>query len=336
MSPRFTSVLISVFASSALLLTSTAGAAPKKTKADTAKEKAAKEKAAEEEAAKQKAAEEEAAKEKAAEEEAAKQKADEETAKEQADKAAADKEKADKEAALVAEAEAGSSPVEQPGKTYYGVGLRYRAVIVPQFMMNIFGSGGKTIVANGIGPEFTIRKNGFEYEFSTMFTSYAMGPTPFKAKSDGPDSWEIVESKLKVLYLMADFNWSHDFVPELALNYGFGAGVGFAWGDLYRTQAFGPPGSNPDTGEGYVPCIAPNNPSGNAPNGPAFCAPDPPHYNGYTEPNWANGGSKPVIFPWLALQTGLRYKPHRNFIARFDLGFGTSGFFLGVGADYGL
>jgi hypothetical protein len=58
--------------------------------------------------------------------------------------------------------------------------------------------------------------------------------------------------------------------------------------------------------------------------------------SGAEEPSWANGGSKPVIFPWLTLQSGLRYKMHRNFVARFDLGFGTSGFFFGVGADYGL
>jgi hypothetical protein len=42
------------------------------------------------------------------------------------------------------------------------------------------------------------------------------------------------------------------------------------------------------------------------------------------------------VFPWLALQTGIRYKPHRNFAARLDLGVGTSGFFFGLGADYGL
>ena len=328
MSPRFTSVLISVFASSALLLTSAASAAPKKTKADTAKEKAAKDKAAEEEAAKQKAAEEEAAKQKAEEEEAA--------SKATSDKEAADKEKADKEAALVAEAEAGSSPVEQAGKTYYGVGLRYRAIIVPKFMMNLFGSGGRTIVANGIGPEFIIRKDNFEYEFSAMYTGYGMDPTAFKAKSDGPDAWEIVESKLKVLYLTADFNWSHELVPQLAVNYGFGAGVGFVFGNLYRTQAHPGTNGNPDTGEGFQKCSNPGMPGTTTSTGLPYCGNDNNHYNGYTEPSWANGGSKPVIFPWLALQTGLRYKPHRNFIARFDMGFATSGFFFGLGADYGL
>lgn len=236
-----------------------------------------------------------------------------------------------KDSGLVADAEAGSSPVELPGQTYLGVGLRYRAVIVPKFMMNLFGDGGRTVVAHGIGPEFTVRKNAFEYDFSAWFASYAMDPTAFKAKSDGADAWEVVESKIKILYLTADFLWSQDLAPEFAFNYGVGAGFGLVWGDLKRTQAYPGTGANLSTGEGFQPCAAPGSPSIGG-----FCGDDNNHYNGYTEPSWANGGSKPVIFPWLALQTGLRYKPHRNFIARLDAGFGTSGFFLGLGADYGL
>lgn len=236
-----------------------------------------------------------------------------------------------KDDTIVADAEAGGSPVELPGKTYYGLGLRYRAVIVPKFMMNLFGDGGRTVLVHGIGPEFTIRKNAFEYGFSAWFASYAMDPTPFKSKSDTAEAWEIVESKIKVLYLTADFLWSHDLAPEFAFNYGLGAGLGFVWGDLKRQQAYSPGASgNDNTGEGYLPCPGPTANRG----GPANCA-EGKHYN-YNEPNWANGGSKPVVFPWLVLQTGLRWKPHRNFIARFDAGFGTSGFFLGLGADYGL
>ena len=67
-----------------------------------------------------------------------------------------------------------------------------------------------------------------------------------------------------------------------------------------------------------------------------YCGTDNNHYGSYTEPSWADGGSKPIIFPWLVFQTGFRYKPHRNFVARLDAGFGTSGFFFGLGADYGL
>jgi hypothetical protein len=239
----------------------------------------------------------------------------------------------DKDSALVADAEAGSSPVELPGKTYLFVGARYRAIILPKFMMNLFGDGGKTVVAHGFGPEFSIRKNAFEYNLSVWYAGYGMSPTAFKAKDDGAPAWEIVESKLKSLFITADFLWSQDFSPEFSLNYGMAGGFGIIFGDLYRTQAKpGPNGGNPNTGEGFVPCSSSTDPTGPT----NYCDNSNDHYNGYTEKSWTDGGSKPILFPWLALQTGLRYKPHKNFAARFDAGFGTSGFFLGVGADYGL
>ena len=232
---------------------------------------------------------------------------------------------ADKDAGMVADAEAGSSPVELPGKTYMFVGARYRAIIVPKFMMNLFGSGGTTVVEHAFGPEFAFRKNAFEYNLSIWYAGYGMDPTPFKAKDDDAKAWELVESKLKVLFITADFLWSQDFTPEFALNYGMGGGFGIVFGDLIRTQSTPGPNANINTGEGFVKCTAQD---GN------YCD-DTGHY-GTPEPSWANGGSKPILFPWFVLQTGLRYKPHRNFAARLDAGFGTSGFFLGLGADYGL
>ncbi|HVY31295.1 MAG TPA: hypothetical protein VHB79_32285 [Polyangiaceae bacterium] len=240
----------------------------------------------------------------------------------------------DKDSSLVADAEAGGSPVELPGKTYLFVGARYRAIILPKFMMNLFGDGGDTVVLHSGGAEFAVRKNAFEYNLSLWYAGYGMDPTPFKAKDDGAKAWEIVESKLKLLYISADFLWSQEFTPELSLNYGLGAGFGFVFGDLYRTQAKPGPGANDNTGEGFVKCGGPNE------DGQGYCgdphAGDNDHYNNYTEKSWADGGSKPIIFPWFVLQTGLRYKPHKNFVARLDAGFGTSGFFLGLGADYGL
>ncbi len=227
------------------------------------------------------------------------------------------------------EAPAGSaSPAELPGKSYQFVGLRYRGIIVPQFMMDLFGEGGEGVYVHAFGPEFAIRRDNFEYNFSIWYADYGMDPTTFKAKDDPDDAWEIVESQLKVLYLTADFLWSHDFSPEFAVNYGMGAGLGFVFGKLYRQQAR-PPASNPSAPpEDWVPC--------DAPTLGTPCGDDNNHYGDYAEPSWANGGSKPIVFPWLALQTGLRYKPHPKFVARLDLGFGTSGFFFGLGADYGL
>lgn len=241
----------------------------------------------------------------------------------------------DKDSGLVADAEQGSSPVELPGKTYMFVGARYRAIILPQFMMNLFGDGGKTVVVHGFGPEFAIRKNAFEYNLSIWYAGYGMDDTAFKSKDDGVNAWELVNSDLKSIYLTADFLWSQDFTPEFALNYGLAGGFGLIFGDLVRVQAKpGSPAANENTGEGFVRCSGPGDRdySGNA----AFCDDSNTHYADYPEKSWTDGGSKPILFPWFVLQTGLRYKPHKNFAARFDAGFGTSGFFLGLGADYGL
>ncbi len=229
--------------------------------------------------------------------------------------------------AAAAEADELSSPIEREGKSYMFVGLRYRGIIVPKFMFGVFGAdGGTTVYANSFGPEFAIRKDNFEYNFAVTYTGYGMDPTPIKSSSDPEDAWEIVESNIKVLYLTADFLWSHDFSPEVAVNYGIGAGFGFVWGDLIREQAY----PDPNGPGGYSPCVAVGNPN------PQYCTGDNDHYNNYSEPSWADGGSKPIIMPWLAFQTGLRYKPHRNFVGRLDVGIGLGQFFFGVGADYGL
>ena len=220
----------------------------------------------------------------------------------------------------------GGSPLEVPGKSYMFLGLRYRGIIVPTFMMNMFGEGGDGVYVHAFGPEFSIRKDNFEYNFSIWYADYGMEPTPWKAKDDPIDAYEIVESKLKVLYLTADFLWSSDLSPQFAINYGMGAGIGFVFGDLYRQQAT-PPTTGAPPGE-WVPCPGPGQAQ--------YCDNDNDHYGDYSEPSWADGGSKPIIFPWLALQTGVRFKPHKNFVTRLDLGFGTSGFFFGLGADYGL
>src|SRR5688572_13723819 len=152
----------------------------------------------------------------------------------------------------------GASTAEAPGKSYKFAGLRYRGIIVPKFMMDMFGEGGDGVYVHAFGPEFSIRRDNFEYNFSIWYADYGMDPTPFKAKDDPIEAYEIVESKLKVLYLTADFLWSHDFAPEFAVNYGMGAGIGFVFGDLYRQQAT-PPVGNPGAPPGdWVPCPGPN------------------------------------------------------------------------------
>ncbi len=243
-------------------------------------------------------------------------------------KDAADEKKSDIEVAPLEEELPETSPVEEAGKTYYFVGLRYRGIILPKFMMRMFADGGSTVYVNGVGPEFGIRKDDFEIQLSAWYAGYGTDDIPFKSKSDPDTAWELVNSDLWTMYLTADFLWSQPLSSDFAINYGGGAGFGIVFGDLFRNEAYFPPGvaANPD-GDGLVRCTDVGEPDGNQ------C---PPGEYGDPEPSWANGGSKPILFPWLTVQTGVRYKPHRNFVARLDLGFGTSGFFFGIGADYGL
>jgi hypothetical protein len=216
---------------------------------------------------------------------------------------------------------------EKPHTTYRFVGVRFREVWVPKFMMTLFGSGGTTVGVPSFGPEFTIRKDGFEYVLSAMYSSYSMDPTAFKAKTDGNDAWEIVDANIKVLYLMSDFLWSSEVAKHLSVVYGAGVGLGVVWGDIHRVQAY--PTGDPNNPDVYVAC-----PSRGF---HAFCGSDNDHYGAYTEPSWADGGSKPIIFPWLAIQTGLRFKPAKQFMTRLDLGWNLlNGPFLGISGSYGL
>jgi hypothetical protein len=220
------------------------------------------------------------------------------------------------------EAEKADSPIEVANKTYYFVGMRYRGMLLPKFMMNLFGDGGTSVYSNALGPEFTIRRNNFEYVLSAWWADYHMDPTPFKASTDPVDAWEIVTSKMNALYLTSDFNWTSQINPVFGLNFGLGAGFGFVWGDLKRVQA------KPDGNGGYTACAGVGD--------HAWCGNDNKHYGNYTEPNWANGGSKPIVFPWLALQTGVRFKPHKNFMMRVDAGWAITGPFFGISGNYGL
>jgi hypothetical protein len=222
-----------------------------------------------------------------------------------------------------------NSPFEKNDTTYRFIGARFRYVIVPKFYMGIFGDGGATVGVPAFGPEFTIRKNGFEYVMSVMYASYAMDATPFKSKTDNNDAWEIVDTSVKSLYFMSDFLWSAETSPKFAFTYGGGFGLGVVFGGIHRQQAY-PTGaaSDPST---YVPCTAQGRPN------PMFCGTDNDHYGDYAEPSWANGGSKPILFPWVSLQTGFRFKPTKQFMGRVDVGWNIlNGPFFGLALNYGL
>jgi len=236
------------------------------------------------------------------------------------------------------EAEKANSPAENAKDTYYFVGLRYRAHIIPKFMMNLFGDGGTTVVANAVGPEFTMRKDNFEYVFSAFWTGYHMPWTPFKGSSDSRYAWERVKSEINVLYFTTDFNWTHQISPVFGLNFGIGAGIGVVWGDLFRRQAW-PQNWDYKNPDAYVSCAQDPRLGGDPhtdPRGVDYCDRSNRHYGNYSEPSWANGGQKPMFFPWLALGPGIRVKPHRHVMFRVDMGWALVGPYVGIAGNYGI
>jgi hypothetical protein len=229
------------------------------------------------------------------------------------------------------DAERRSLSEEKPGTTYYYAGLRFRLAIIPQFMFKMFSAdGGRAVISPAIGPELGVRRNGFEYDVWLTFASYSMDDVPFKSSSDPDYAWEIVRAELKTLSVGSDFLWSTPLREDLSVVYGGGAGIGIVFGGLYRNQSF-PANGVPGDPSTYLKCPAPRF------NNSPWCGNDNDHYGGYQEPSWVNGGSKPLVFPWIALpQLGLRWKPHPKAVLRFDTGLSLPGpFFFGFAGQYG-
>jgi len=233
---------------------------------------------------------------------------------------------------------------EDPNKTYYFVGLRYRGTVIPAFFEHLFVNDGATVYSNTIGIEGERRKDGQSMIGWIAFTEYGFGNTLFwqKNEADLPQNYSIVNSSLKSIYIGLDESWSMPINDQLAFEYGFGLGLGVVFGNLLNDWVTPAPGNvagDPGAVKGsngtyYVPCQAQSD--------GASCMTSA-HQNAsvakvgnYVEQNWLNGGPVPVIFPHIAIpQLALRYKPVPEFEARLSLGFSLTGFWFGLSADYG-
>lgn len=221
------------------------------------------------------------------------------------------------------------------GSTQLLMGVRYRALITPKFLINMFGvDGGRTVLLHGVGPEiggyFGETSDGFMVLFSPWYVGYGLEETPFKGKNDDDSAWEIIESNMKVWYLTVDAMWDHKLpVKGLSVDVGLGAGLGLVTGKLRRNEAYRTPdGQDPDLDRDKD---WPDLSYCEDANGTPEC-PDDGNYD------ITQGGSSDrwPVYPWLNFQTGLRYQPVDEFVGRLDIGLGSSGFWVGLGADYSL
>jgi hypothetical protein len=243
---------------------------------------------------------------------------------------------------------------EDPHYTYYYVGLRYRANLIPAFLEHLFVNDGfkGVLVSNSFGAEFEMRKAQASVIPWLQYTEYGFGDTLFfqKGVADTPNNYTIVNSQLKAIYAGVDLLWAvpiDKLEEHYAVDFGLSVGVGALFGNLYNNWAWSPdqtPGLMPQNfpqntiaasnGHVYAKCNSETDGSG--------CARSD-HQNAsvakvgnYVEPNWFNGGSVPVVFLHIGGQVGFRWKPIKQLQVRVVGGIQLTGFMLGASVDYGL
>ena len=229
---------------------------------------------------------------------------------------------------------------KDPNANQYFLGARFRDFIVPGFLFSPFADGGPGAVnVFSGGPEFMLRSGALEVIFSVTvpYADFSMNEFLFKSKEDPNEAYEIVSSSLKLITVSVDLLGRIPLEKQgtVALLLGGGVGLSGVLGDLRRNQAKpknGNANADPNQPEQWEKCSGPGDEDGVV-DGVQYCGNDNDHYGGYVEPSWANGGSKPVVFPYLALpHIGLEVLPIEQFLIRVDTGFSITGFFVGLGA----
>jgi hypothetical protein len=221
---------------------------------------------------------------------------------------------------------------EDPKKSYRYIGAGYRHAVVPKFILNIFADGGTTVNVPMGRLEFGSRRDRLEYIVSLSYADYSKGDMLFKGKNELDTAYERVSSDLAIIFAKFEILYEIplDDKSRFALLLGGGVGIGGVIGDLYRTQVYPDTGADPGVPSQWSNCTARNVPNAE------YCENDNGHFGNYKEPSWASGGSKPFIFPWIAVpQVSFRYKPIKYLQARADVGFAiSSGFYFGASLDY--
>lgn len=225
---------------------------------------------------------------------------------------------------------------EEAGESYYFLGLSYRHLFLPKFMLELFTEDATGTANASFGLSAEKRMDGFSTVINVWWAGYNLSG-PFRAIDDPVQDTEILESDLSVLWITGNFLWSVPIVRTLDFEWGLGVGLGYVMGDIVRTEAY------KDANGKFRKCPTETNAPPNPNPDPFYCEPftgvedgeDGAHYNAKVK-RWTEGGGLPNVMPWFAIpQIGLRYKPIDQLVVRAEFGLGI-GMYTGLSALYGF
>ena len=244
-------------------------------------------------------------------------------------------------------ADAGSmtDTFEDPTKRYYFIGLRYRGDVIPQFMLNIFVDGGKTLYSNSIGAEIDLRHDNFSLIPAITYTEYGTGDVVFAQKGKDPTdagNWSVVNSSLKGLYASADLLWSEAASRTTGTSSTARASASGSSSAPSRTTGSSRRPAARSLPTNYTACqTTTSETSGLHPS----CSTAADHQNASDQQGRRIPGAElgqrrleAQHFPdgQLPADRAPLQADQARFEARFGLGFSLTGFWFGVSANYGL
>ncbi len=217
--------------------------------------------------------------------------------------------------------------IEEPNKTYYGIGARARAVTTPGFMLDLFFDHHTgAINSAGFGLEFVRRKRNLDIVVSSEYASHNGANGIWLDAGAQPAAADWVEFE-DFAFLSADisFIWHRPFSKFIALRYGAGLGVGFVLGEMIRQDASGCTSTNLADPSGCRPAGADCTASG--------CTPQSVRNVRSNNSPKFNDGVPPVL-PTINVLLGTRISISPHFTINLEGGFHDFAFFGGVGTDY--
>jgi hypothetical protein len=237
----------------------------------------------------------------------------------------------------------GPGSVEDPTRTYYELGARYRGIVLPAFVTGIFARQAQSQYFNNFGVELDIRRDGFSITPSLTYLGMGTDPILFADKSKPEEfarNWSQITSQLKGIMIGGDFMWSTPIDRTVFLEYGIGVGLAVMFGDVGVNWVYR------DASGAFVPCATTTSDitAGVTSAANTGCSPtmhdtnnNPARVGDYKEPSWIDGGSKPNVIPWLSMpQLALRVNPAPEFQARVGGGMSLIGPWFGVSLSYGF